>query len=101
MPNLKRRPTFSVVSSLETLLNKVSGVSDPTLIPFLTGSYELTSNSAFLQKIGNFLTDKVGISGDFTILLINEIRYGMRLIIQTNDENKLFEAVLGLDNSNL
>jgi len=84
MPALKappKRPTFSVAQNLDRLLDFISGPSDKALIPFLTGSYSITSDSKYIDKFANYLIDKVKLTGDFTIILINEIRYGIRIVI--------------------
>lgn len=45
-----------------------------------------------------FIIEKVKITGDFTIVLINQIKYGIRLILQMKEDHKLFEAVVTSDN---
>lgn len=70
-PRQPKRPTFSVSLNSARLLEKISGASDKALISFLTGSYETQSDSKKIEKIVDFLIDKVNLKGDFTIILIN------------------------------
>lgn len=82
-------PTYTISNSNDKLLGSVSGISDPALIPFLTGTYADTLDNKQIDVIMQYLIKKVGITTDFSIVLVNQIKYGIRFVIQTAD-HKLF-----------
>lgn len=67
----------------------MSGISDPALVPFLTGTYSLDLDNKQIDTIMQFVIKKVGITNKFTIVLVNQIKYGIRFILQMED-HKLF-----------
>lgn len=90
-------PFYTISNSHDTLLQGISGISDPALVPFLTGTYSLDLDNKQIDTIMQFMIKKIGITNNFTIVLVNQIKYGIRFILQM-DDHKLFEAVVTSDN---
>lgn len=89
------KPVYKIVPRGEQFLEKVADISDPALIPFLTAS---KNTNPQIETLVNYLIDKVKIANNFEVVLINQIKYGVRLVLQT-DDNKFFEAILTSDSS--
>ena len=94
----KNKVARYTISSGNNLINSVSGVSDPAFVPFLTSSYVDSSDSNTIDRIVNYIIEKVKIEGDFSIILVNQMKYGVRIVIQMNDSHKLYEAIVTSDN---
>lgn len=82
-------PFYTISNSHDTLLQGISGISDPALVPFLTGTYSLDLDNKQIDTIMQFMIKKIGITNNFTIVLVNQIKYGIRFILQM-DDHKLF-----------
>jgi hypothetical protein len=86
-------PSFTI--SLNTSwLNQLQTSSDPALIPFLTASYDtdLAQNKMF--DIITFVIDQTAITQQFTVVLINQIRYAVRIVLVISETNEIYEALV-------
>jgi len=71
-------------------MSQLQSISDPALIPFLTESFIQDLDQQKLSTLIQYIIVKAHISQSFTVILVNQIRYGVRIVIQLNGTNELY-----------
>lgn len=88
----QRLPRFDFSLNHDALLSQLQSRWNPALIPFATESFSEELDPQTTTIILQYIARRTGIQEDFTVLLVNRIRYGLRVVIKGKNTGALYEA---------
>lgn len=87
-------PTAELSLDAGEVLKRFSGIADPNLLPFLTESAPDQEDPKKLESVVKFVIKTVPVADDFTVLLANQLRYAVRVVLQLKKDSRVFEALV-------
>jgi transcription elongation factor GreA-like protein len=90
-------PSYTILDSSRKLMDTITGLSDPNVVAYLTALSPDTLNSTLIDFIMNYLIKTQQITQDISVLLVNQIEYAMRFVLQFADDT-LIETLITSDN---